>query len=96
MTESIYDALASLSVFVLPILAVAVMEQRKLEKQRKERELALIREMERINQFRHGMAYRDECLKQRVLNTERQQVDKEEAMYAQMAQTKQISIHRRL
>ena len=85
MTESIYDALASLSVFVLPILAVAVMEQRKLEKQRKERELALIREMERINQFRHGMAYRDECLKQRVLNTERQQVDKEEAMYAQMA-----------
>lgn len=85
MTESIYDALASLSVFVLPILAVAVAEQRKLEKQRRKRELALIREMERINQFRHGMAYRDECLKQRVLNTERQQVDKEEAMYAQMA-----------
>lgn len=85
MTESIYDALASLSVFVFPILAVAVMEQRKLEKQRRKRELALIREMERINQFRHGMAYRDECLKQRVLNTERQQVDKEEAMYAQMA-----------
>ncbi|WP_313166676.1 hypothetical protein [Streptococcus parasuis] len=85
MTESIYDAMASLSVFVLPILAVAVAEQRKLEKQRRKRELALIREMERINQFRHGMAYRDECLKQRVLNTERQQVDKEEAMYAQMA-----------
>ncbi len=85
MTESIYDALASLSVFVLPILAVAVAEQRKQEKQRRKRELALIREMERINQFRHGMAYRDECLKQRVLNTERQQVDKEEAMYAQMA-----------
>ena len=85
MTESIYDALASLSVFVLPILAVAVAEQRKLEKQRRKRELALIREMERINQFRHWMAYRDECLKQRVLNTERQQVDKEEAMYAQMA-----------
>ena len=85
MTESIYDALASLSVFVLPILAVALMEQRKLEKQRRKRELALIREMEQINQFRHGMAYRDECLKQRVLNTERQQVDKEEAMYAQMA-----------
>lgn len=85
MTESIYDALASLSVFVLPILAVAVAEQRKLEKQRRKRELALIREMELINQFRHGMAYRDECLKKRVLNTERQQVDKEEAMYAQMA-----------
>ncbi|WP_392461772.1 hypothetical protein [Streptococcus parasuis] len=44
MTESIYDALASLSVFVLPIFAVAVMEQRKLEKQRKEREARLLRE----------------------------------------------------
>ncbi|HFI0736408.1 TPA: hypothetical protein ACGO6E_000624 [Streptococcus suis] len=44
MTESIYDALASLSVFILPILAVAVAEQRKLEKQRKEREARLLRE----------------------------------------------------
>ena len=44
MTESIYDALASLSVFVLPMLAVALMEQRKLEKQRKEREARLLRE----------------------------------------------------
>ncbi|MGQ7457126.1 hypothetical protein ACTGU6_03680 [Streptococcus suis] len=44
MTESIYDALASLSVFALPILAVAVAEQRKLEKQRKEREARLLRE----------------------------------------------------
>ena len=79
------EAILSLSIFAVPILAVAVMEQRKLEKQRRKRELALIREMERINQFRHGMAYRDECLKQRVLNTERQQVDKEEDMYAQMA-----------
>ena len=44
MTESIYDALASLSVFILPILAVAVAEQRKLEKRRKEREAELLRE----------------------------------------------------
>ncbi|HFU3947043.1 TPA: hypothetical protein ACGPAJ_001704 [Streptococcus suis] len=44
MTESIYDALASLSVFVLPILAVGIAEQRKLEKQRKEREARLLRE----------------------------------------------------
>ncbi|MGC6553284.1 hypothetical protein ACPC58_08550 [Streptococcus sp. VTCC 12905] len=44
MTESIYDALASLSVFALPILAVAVVKQRKLEKQRKEREARLLRE----------------------------------------------------
>ena len=44
MTESIYDALASLSVFALPILAVAVAEQRKQEKQRKKREARLLRE----------------------------------------------------
>jgi|GEM_PF-3105802 len=44
MTESIYDALASLSVFVLPILAVAVAEQRKTEKERKKREARLLRE----------------------------------------------------
>ena len=77
MTEAIF----TLGIFAVPILAVAVIEQRKVELERRKRELALIRETERINQFRHGMAYRDECLKQRVLNTERQQVDKEIARY---------------
>lgn len=44
MTETIFDAIASVSVFALPMLVVAVAEQRKLEKQRKEREAKLIRE----------------------------------------------------
>ncbi|HEL2164887.1 TPA: hypothetical protein TZC38_001774 [Streptococcus suis] len=44
MTETIYDAIASVSVFALPMLVVAVAEQRKLEKQRKEREAKLLRE----------------------------------------------------
>ncbi|HFU3841827.1 TPA: hypothetical protein ACGOZ6_000853 [Streptococcus suis] len=47
MTETIFDAIASVSVFALPIFAVALMEQRKLEKQRKERkerEARLLRE----------------------------------------------------
>lgn len=79
------EAILTLGVFALPILAVAIIEQRKRELKRRKRELALMREMEQIIQFKHGMAYRDECMKQRVLNTERQQVDKEEAMYAQMA-----------
>ena len=78
------EALFTLGIFAVPVLAGAIVEQRKLEKQRRKRELALIREMGRINQFRHGMAYRDECLKQRVLNTERQQVDKEGERYARM------------
>ena len=78
------EAILTLGVFAVPILAVAVAEQRKHEKQRKERELALMREMEQIIQFKHGIAYRDECFKQSVLNTERQQVDKEEKRHTRM------------
>ena len=72
------EAILILGVFAIPILAVAMIEQRKRELNRRKRELALIREMEQLIQFKHGMAYRDECMKQSVLNTERQQVDKEE------------------
>lgn len=77
MTEAIF----TLGIFAVPMLAVAVIEQRKRELERRKRELALIREMERINHFKQGMTYRDECMKQSVLNTERQQVDKEIARY---------------
>jgi hypothetical protein len=79
------EAILTLGVFVVPILAVAIIEQRKMELKRRKRELALMREMEQIIQFKHGMAYRDECMKRRVLNTERQQVDKEEKRYARVA-----------
>ena len=75
------EAILTVGIFAVPILAVAIIEQRKSRK----RELALMRETEQLIQFKHGMAYRDECFKQSVLNSERQQVDKEEAMYAQMA-----------
>ena len=74
MTEAIF----TLGIFAVPILAVAIIEQRKMELERKKR-------MRETEQFKHGMAYRDECLKQRVLNTERQQVDKEEKRYARVA-----------
>ena len=74
------EAILALGIFAVPILTVAIIEQRKLEKQRRKQ----IREMEQIIQFKHGMAYRDECFKQSVLNTERQQVDKEEKRYAKM------------
>ena len=72
------EAILTLGIFAVPILAVAIIEQRKMELERRKR----IREMEQIIQFKHGMAYRDECFKQSVLNTERQQVDKEEKRYA--------------
>ena len=79
------EAILTLGIFAVPILAVAIIEQRKMELKRRKRELALMREMEQIIQFKHGMAYRDELMKQRVLNTERQQVDKEEKQYARVA-----------
>ena len=75
------EAILTLGVFAVPVFAVAIIEQRKMELKRRKRELALAREMEQIIQFKHGMAYRDECMKQRVFNTERQQVDKEIARY---------------
>ena len=77
MTEAIF----TLGIFAVPILAVAIIEQRKRELELRKRELALMREMEQLIQFKHGIAYRDECFKQRVLNTERQQVDKEISRY---------------
>ena len=69
------EAILTLGIFAVPVLAVAIIEQRNMEFERRKR----IRETE---QFKHGMAYRDECFKQSVLNTERQQVDKEEERFA--------------
>ena len=74
------EAILTIGIFAVPVLAVAIVEQRKTRK----RELVLLRETEQLIQFKHGMAYRDECFKQSVLNTERQQVDKEEKRYAKM------------
>ena len=78
------EAILTIGIFAVPMLAVAIIEQRKMELERRKRELALMREMELTEQFKHGMAYRDECFKQSVLNTERQQVDKEEKRHARM------------
>ena len=72
------EAILTVGIFAVPILAVAMIEQRKRELERRKQ----IRETEQLIQFKHGMAYRDECFKQSVLNTERQQVDKEEDRYA--------------
>ena len=78
------EAILTLGIFAVPILAVAIIEQRKMELERRKRELVLLRETEELIQFKHGMAYRDECMKRSVLNTERQQVDKEEKRHARM------------
>ena len=75
------EALLTVGIFAVPILAVAIIEQRKRELECRKRELVLLRETEQLIQFKHGIAYRDECFKRSVLNTERQQVDKEIARY---------------
>ena len=76
------EAILTLGIFTVPILAFAIIEQRKKELECRKRELAaLMRETEQLIQFKHGMPYRDECFKQSVLNTERQQVDKEMERY---------------
>ena len=75
------EAILTVGIFAVPILVVAIIEQRKRELERRKHELVLLRETEQLIQFKHGMAYRDECFKQSVLNTERQQVDKEIERY---------------
>ncbi|HFI0935183.1 TPA: hypothetical protein ACGO17_000331 [Streptococcus suis] len=85
MTESIYDALASLSVFVLPILAVAIAEQRKAEKRRMRKEFEEIRRRDYLYGFKAGMGYQSVCNKESIRNglkRNAQQVDKEIARYA--------------
>ncbi|MDW8725840.1 hypothetical protein Q7W11_02390 [Streptococcus suis] len=42
MTETIYDAIASVSVFVLPMMVAGIVEQRKTEKERKKRDQELL------------------------------------------------------
>ena len=74
------EAILTIGIFAVPMLVGAVIEKRKMEAERRKR----MRETEQLIQFKHGMAYRDECFKQSVLNTERQQVDKEEKRHAKM------------
>ena len=76
------EAILTVVVFAVPVLVVGIIKQRKRELEHKKRVQVLLRETEQIIQFKHGMAYRDECFKQSVLNTERQQVDKEERRHA--------------
>ncbi|MEG3243917.1 hypothetical protein [Streptococcus suis] len=42
MTETFFDAIASVSVFALPMMVAGIVEQRKIEKERKKREQELL------------------------------------------------------
>ncbi|HEL2529747.1 TPA: hypothetical protein TZ295_002095 [Streptococcus suis] len=79
------EALLSLSIFAVPILTAAVVEQRKIEKERKYKEFEEIRRRDYLYGFKAGMGYQSTCNKETARNglkRDAQQVDKEIARYA--------------
>ncbi|WP_074416270.1 hypothetical protein [Streptococcus suis] len=79
------EALLSLSIFAVPILTAAVVEQRKIEKERKYKEFEEIRRRDYLYGFKAGMGYQSACDIEKARNglkQNAQQVDKEMARYA--------------
>ncbi|HEL2254980.1 TPA: hypothetical protein U2D00_001935 [Streptococcus suis] len=86
-----YDAIASVAFFALPVLAAGVVEQRKAEKEQKRRELALLLDAEfeklRYKTWAQAERYYKTCQKESAKNNLKrngQQVDKERDKYARM------------
>lgn len=93
MTEAILTSTTVFAIFGLPCVAVAVLDQIRLEKERKRRELALLREMEletlRYETWAQAERYYQTCrldTARNALKRSGQQVDKEKARYAKLAQ----------
>ncbi|HEM5088074.1 TPA: hypothetical protein U1234_001986 [Streptococcus suis] len=83
MTEAIF----TLGIFAVPILTAAVVEQRKVEKERKRKEFEEIRRRDYLYGFKAGMGYQSTCDIEKARNglkRDAQQVDKEIARYAEM------------
>ncbi|HEL1704606.1 TPA: hypothetical protein TXT40_000928 [Streptococcus suis] len=88
MTEAIF----TLGIFAVPVLAGAIVERRKIEKERKRREIALLLKTEfeklRYKTWAQAEQYYKTCQKESARNSLKrngQQVDKEIARYAKMA-----------
>ncbi|HFI0067622.1 TPA: hypothetical protein ACGOTM_001552 [Streptococcus suis] len=85
------EAILSLSIFAVPLLAGAIVEQRKTEKERRCRESALYREMQletlKYETWAQAEKYYKACQKESMRNSLKrngQQVDKEWKRYAEM------------
>ncbi|NQK13405.1 hypothetical protein HO522_09900 [Streptococcus suis] len=85
------EALLSLLIFAVPILAGAIVEQRKVEKERRRRESALYREIQletlKYEMWAQAEKYYKTCQKESIKNSLKrngQQVDKEMARYAEV------------
>ncbi|HFI0035371.1 TPA: hypothetical protein ACGOTT_000261 [Streptococcus suis] len=81
------EAIVTLSIFAVPILAVGIAEQRKAEKRRMRKEFEEIRRRDYLYGFKAGMGYQSTCNKETARNGLKrngQQVDKERKRYAEM------------
>lgn len=85
------EAIMTLSIFAVPMLTVAIAEQRKAEKEQKRRELALLREMEletlKYETWAQAEKYYKTCQNESMKNSLKrsgQQVDRERDKYARM------------
>ncbi|HEL2343720.1 TPA: hypothetical protein TZR44_002342 [Streptococcus suis] len=87
MTETLFDAIASVAFFALPVLTAGIIEQRKIEKERKYKEFEEIRRRDYLYGFKAGMGYQSTCDIEKARNglkRDAQQVDKEWKRYAEM------------
>lgn len=81
------EAIMTLSIFAVPILAAGIVEQRKAEKERKYKEFEEIRRRGYLYGFKAGMGYQSTCDIEKARNglkRDAQQVDKEWERYARM------------
>ncbi|HEL2467113.1 TPA: hypothetical protein TZY59_001624 [Streptococcus suis] len=81
------EAIMTLSIFAVPMLAVGIVEQRKAEKRRMRKEFEEIRRRDYLYGFKAGMGYQSTCDIEKARNglkRDAQQVDKEWKRYAEM------------
>ncbi|HHT7719633.1 TPA: hypothetical protein ACT2FD_000378 [Streptococcus suis] len=81
------EAIVTLSIFAVPILAVGIAEQRKAEKRRMRKEFEEIRRRDYLYGFKAGMGYQSTCNKETARNGLKrngQQVDKEWDRYERL------------
>ncbi|HEM4416661.1 TPA: hypothetical protein U1Y63_002201 [Streptococcus suis] len=81
------EAILTLGIFAVPMLAVGIVEQRKAEKKRMCEEFEEIRRRDYLYGFKAGMGHQSTCDIEKARNglkRNAQQVDKEENRYARM------------
>ncbi|HEM2900525.1 TPA: hypothetical protein U0679_000337 [Streptococcus suis] len=81
------EAILTLGIFAVPMLAVGIVEQRKAEKKRMCEEFEEIRRRDYLYGFKAGMGYQSTCDIEKARNglkRDAQQVDREWKRYAEM------------